>query len=467
MSTIILAAGKSFDLPVLKQRFAEFNIEAFPLALTPRPKTLPEGGANSAFAVLLSTDEGVVDVGEEVGHLRRLLGGDRQLIACTHRRVGAERRLLREQGADEIVAPRAWTVQAIIERVAGALLYHGLLGETEMGLFRGGTPPMRRIFNEIRKIAPFKDEPVLILGETGTGKELAANEIHRLSGRAGELIAVNMAALSKELTASELFGHKKGAFTDAVTSRRGLLAKAGDGTAFLDEIGDLDLSSQAKLLRVLEEQKVRPVGSDSWEEIQARIILATNRNLLEDCAKGRFRRDLYERIRGFTLRLPPLRDRRADIPVLAEHFLDQFNRKYPGTRHLPAEALDLLFPYDWPGNVRELRQLIRNAAVFADDPRGAISIARIHEAVLGTDRAEEGLKLRFNPAVETWDEVHSRIQEQYFESLVMITGGNKARAAELSGYRKSRFYAILKEIQERRSERCESEAGQREQVDLD
>ncbi|HEV2844720.1 MAG TPA: sigma 54-interacting transcriptional regulator, partial [Thermoanaerobaculia bacterium] len=372
-----------------------------------------------------------------------------EMIVCTPRPAAADRDVLRDCGASELVTPASWTDGAMAERVLAELILRGDIQPTSFGVFRGATLGMQRIYEEITTLAPLS-EPILIRGETGTGKELVAREIHQRSGRSGAITAINVAALTAELIGSELFGHERGSFTGATAQRQGLLAEAGAGTVFLDEIGDLDLASQAKVLRVLEEGMVRPVGSNRWQRIHARIVLATHRDLDEDCADGRFRQDLYERIRGFTLHLPPLRERRADLVLLAHHFVTEFNQAYPGERFIPSGALDPLFRYDWPGNVRELRQVIRQAAAYAIKPSGAISAVRLQEAVFGRHTGSSaGSTVRFDPTAETWREVHDRTQAQYFRAILAQAGGNKAIAAERAGYKKSQFYEILRQIEKR------------------
>jgi two-component system response regulator AtoC len=307
---------------------------------------------------------------------------------------------------------------------------------------------MRDLYGRLERIAPL-EEPVLVLGETGTGKELVAQEIHVRSGRDGPLLPINCAALPPELLESELFGHERGAFSGAITGRRGLLAEGGTGTVFLDEIGDLPLPAQARLLRVLEELKVRPVGSNRWQPVQARLLLATNRDLEKACAAGTFRLDLFYRINGFTLRLPPLRERKADLLLLAHYFLGGFNRKYGREVMAPSGAFDLLFRHDWPGNVRELQKAVWEAAGSASGDRGPISLVILQEATRRRPTAAAVSRpLPFDPAVETWEEVHDRIRASYFRSVLRLTGGNKNAAAKRAGVSRSQFYEILKQIEQ-------------------
>jgi DNA-binding NtrC family response regulator len=289
------------------------------------------------------------------------------------------------------------------------------------------------------------DEPILILGETGTGKELVARELHRQSGRPNIFLPINCAELSPELLGSELFGHEKGAFTNALQARKGLLAEARDGTVFLDEIGDLDLQAQAKLLRLIEDHKVRPVGSNRWEEVKARLILATNRNLDEESQIGKFRQDLLERIRGFTLVLPSLRARKADIPLLAHRFVAEYSDHYGRRLNIPPGGLDYLFKYDWDGNVRELRAAVRKAAAYADE-EGHISAVMLQEAVRGRKKSMTQHSVPFDPTSDKWRDVQKRAQAAYFRAILTVTNGNKESAAKLSGLSRAQLYEKLKEI---------------------
>jgi DNA-binding NtrC family response regulator len=230
----------------------------------------------------------------------------------------------------------------------------------------GRTPAMLEVFKNIGRVAP-TSEPVLIVGESGTGKELVANAIHKNSERAGQpFIKVNSAALSPTLLESELFGHEKGAFTGAVARRQGRFEQAHTGTLFLDEIGDLDIDLQAKLLRVLQTGQFERVGGDSTLAVDVRLVAATNRDLPTRIGEGRFREDLFYRLNVVTIGLPPLRQRRDDIPLLAEHILHRLADKYdwPGLALSP-DALTYLMAQPWPGNVRELQNALARAAILA------------------------------------------------------------------------------------------------------
>jgi len=326
----------------------------------------------------------------------------------------------------------------------GQIILRGDVAPSEYGALRGATAKVREIYSHIERLAPLS-ESILIVGETGTGKELVAKELHNRSGRPDPYIPVNCPEIQPDLLSSELFGHEKGAFTGADKTRVGLIASAGKGTVFLDEIGDLDLQSQAKLLRVLEDRKVRKVGANRFEDVHARIILATNRNLQESCAEGKFRLDLYERIRGFTLELPPLRERKADIPILANHFVNEFNEEYKASNQIPPGNFDCLFNYDWPGNIRELRAVIRKATAYSD-LSGQISSLILQESLRRPQTSTAQNAVPFDPAIDKWHELQQRAQRIYFRALLAHTNGNRESAIKLSGLSKSQFFEKLKNL---------------------
>lgn len=407
-------------------------------------------------------DKGVLVVtrhgaGEPTAEVRRLLGGERRLILCAPQMDAQGYQVLKKLGTNEIIeneiiTPRSWQPEHVAERILAQLILDGDIAPSACGKLRGASRVMRDLYRDMSVVAPLSD-PVLILGETGTGKELVAGEIHNLSVRPDKLLPVNCGELSLELAGSDLFGHKRGSFTGATEARQGLLAEAGRGTIFLDEIGELDVKAQAILLRVLEERKVRRVGSNQTEDVPARIVLATNRDLEFECEEGRFRRDLFERIRGFALELCPLRERREDIPLLAQHFLSEFSRETGRDLKLAGGALDGLFDYEWPGNVRELRAAVRRAAAFAN-PDGFVTEWQLSPATrrgrkrAGLNGPPENAKhfVTFDPAVDTWKDFLSRAQTAYFRALLDDTGNNKTEATRRSGLSSSQFYEKIKSI---------------------
>jgi len=246
----------------------------------------------------------------------------------------------------------------------------------------GSGPAMRRVYQLIRKVAP-TDAAVLLVGETGTGKGMVARAVHQLSKRSGgPFIRVNCGALAENLLESELFGHVRGAFTGAVSNRTGRFEAAHTGTVFLDEINSTSPHLQVKLLRVLQDREFERVGDTQTIRVDTRVIAASNVDLVEEVQAGRFREDLYYRLNVVTIYLPPLRERREDIPELVGHFLRQFNQK--NNRHVPhvrREAMEALQSYDWPGNVRELQNYIERAVILA--PGDEITCDLLPDAVLG------------------------------------------------------------------------------------
>ncbi|HEV2735496.1 MAG TPA: sigma-54 dependent transcriptional regulator, partial [Longimicrobiaceae bacterium] len=276
---------------------------------------------------------------------------------------------------------------------------------------------------------------VLIRGETGTGKELVARAIHFNSPQAGEpFVAINCTAIAENLLESELFGHVRGAFTGAVGDRKGRFELAGNGTIFLDEIGDTAPAFQAKLLRVLQEREFYPVGGERPRRTEARVIAATHRPIEELIGQGSFREDLYFRLRVVEIVVPPLRERRDDIPLLAEHLLARAAREiHKDVRIIPAPVMKALQAYDWPGNVREMENTITRAAVLAHGP--AISLENLG---LGTVPVK-GAASASGPEGTTLDEVE-RLQ---VERILQRTGGNKRRAARLLGISRPRLDRLL------------------------
>jgi two-component system response regulator AtoC len=260
-----------------------------------------------------------------------------------------------------VVVKRLFEHQALASRV------RSLEQRTELReRMIGRSPAMSQIYKTIGRVAA-SDASVLITGETGTGKELAANLIHQNSARRnGPLIKVNCAALPETLIESELFGHEKGAFTGAVAQRKGRFEQAHKGTIFLDEVGEITLPVQKKLLRVLQEGEIERVGGTGVVKVDVRVLAATNRDLLEESKKGNFREDLYYRLNVINIHMPPLRERRGDITILIEHFLDKYRYK-PGAppTKISEEAVEMLERYDWPGNVRQLENEIERAVVLS------------------------------------------------------------------------------------------------------
>ncbi|NTU42917.1 MAG: sigma-54-dependent Fis family transcriptional regulator [Nitrospirales bacterium] len=257
----------------------------------------------------------------------------------------------------------------------------------------GNSPPMLDILEKIRRVADARSN-VLILGETGTGKELVARAVHFNSNRADKpFIPINCSAIPENLLESELFGYVRGAFTGAVASKKGLFEEAHRGTVFLDEIGDMGLGLQAKLLRVLEDQEIRPVGGTQSTKVDIRVICATHRDLESAVKEGCFRGDLFYRINVITLKLPPLRERREDIHLLVSYFIQKYSHEFGKViRDVKEEALDHLRAYNWPGNIRELQNIIERSLLIAD------------EGVIGEEQLPEGIRTEASFIHESLDE---------------------------------------------------------------
>ena len=297
---------------------------------------------------------------------------------------------------------------------------------------------MRRVILRARRVAP-RSVPVLIEGETGTGKELLARAIHRTSPRRDKpFVAVNCGAIPPELVESELFGHEKGAFTGATARRKGHFVEAEGGSLFLDEVGELPKPAQVKLLRTLQEGEVLPVGSSRSRRVDVRMIAATNRSLLSEVAVGAFREDLFHRVAVAVLRLPPLRDRREDLPILIDHVLALVNREgreQPGyvEKKLSAGARNLLLAHAWPGNIRELQNTLSRAAIWTPD--AVLKAEDIRDALLPvTAQAEDGAVLG-KPLGEGLDlpEILADVARHYLRRAVDEAQGNKTQAAQLVG----------------------------------
>jgi len=285
-------------------------------------------------------------------------------------------------------------------------------------------------------VAP-TDSTVLISGESGTGKEVVARYIHRLSDRADRpFLSINCGALPESLLESELFGHVRGSFTGAVKDKDGLLVAAEGGTFFLDEIGEMSPATQVKLLRAIQEREVIPVGATQAVPVDVRIIGATNRDLEEEIRKGTFRTDLYYRLNVIQLRLPPLRDRREDVDLLARHFLERLGEREGGAaKELSEEALEALRRYDWPGNVRELENALERAVVLA--PEGPLGSASL------PDRVRERPEVRLVDEAPPPNPTMEIIERAYIRWVLDAEGGNKTRAAEVLGIDPSTLYRKL------------------------
>ena len=312
----------------------------------------------------------------------------------------------------------------------------------------GASPPMLKLFVQIQRVAP-TGSMVLITGESGTGKELVAQAIHRHSGRkAGPFVAINCAAIPENLLESELFGHAKGAFTDARTERKGLFQQAQGGTLFPDEIGDFPLSLQAKLLRALEQRTVRAVGGDREIPFDARILTATNRDLEVAVEEGRYREDFYFRINVIQLDLPPLRSRGNDLLLIARQLVQMFARQMQkNVVDFQPPVAERLLNYDWPGNVRELRNVIERAVALTEFEKLIVDDLpeRIRDYRQSTFRIDT-----INPAeLQTLEAV----EQQYIRRVLVSVHGNRTEAARILGVDRKTLYRRLKQEESEDSEK--------------
>ncbi|HBR5025539.1 TPA: two-component system response regulator GlrR [Klebsiella pneumoniae] len=293
------------------------------------------------------------------------------------------------------------------------------------------SPLMLRLLEQAGMVAQ-SDVSVLINGQSGTGKEIVAQAIHNASPRHDKpFVAINCGALPEQLLESELFGHARGAFTGAVSNREGLFQAAEGGTLFLDEIGDMPVALQVKLLRVLQERKVRPLGSNRDIEINVRIISATHRDLPKAMARGEFREDLFYRLNVVNLKIPPLSERTEDIPLLANHLLRQSaDRHKPFVRAFSSDAMKRLMAAKWPGNVRQLVNVIEQCMALTSSP------------VIGDALVEQALEGE-NTALPTFVEARNQFELNYLRKLLQITKGNVTHAARMAGRNRTEFYKLL------------------------
>jgi two-component system, NtrC family, nitrogen regulation response regulator NtrX len=302
----------------------------------------------------------------------------------------------------------------------------------------GESVPMKALRQQLKLMAGSNGR-VLIYGESGTGKELVAHALHALSPRAVEpFVEVNCAAIPEDLIESELFGHNKGAFAGAAEAKIGKFQKADGGTLFLDEVGDMSLRTQSKVLRVLEEQRIEPVGAAESMQVDVRVVAATNKNLEEEIARGNFREDLFYRLNVIPFFVPPLRDRREDVAELAQHFLREFTTAYGRKpKELTPEAFEVLAGYHWPGNVRELKNLIERIVIL--NPQVRVDARHIP---LNSRRPAERTLERFG----SLQEVREAAEREYILKKLEETHGNVSRTAELLGLERSNLYRKMKTL---------------------
>ena len=334
-------------------------------------------------------------------------------------------------------------VALIVTKAVHALNDLATMDEYEQAFFEeiaGNTPAMKRVVELIRKVAP-TDSTVLLLGESGTGKEVMANTIHRLSPRRDQaFVAINCAALPEQLLESELFGHVKGAFTSAESDKVGLFEEADNGTIFLDEIGDLPLAAQAKLLRVLQNGEIRRVGDAQTRHVDVRILAATNRNLVEAVADNQFREDVYFRLNVIQILIPPLRERRDAIPALVREFLRRYSARFHRNVHtIDEHAWSLLQHYRYPGNIRELESIIAHAVILADGD--TIHVENLPDPIRFGDGASLALPHYDAGQIPTLVDMEKELIRTALEKL----NGNQTEVAKKLGVSRSTLWRKMKE----------------------
>ncbi len=368
-------------------------------------------------------------------------------VAVEAMRCGAADYLTKPFAVDELSTALERAAAQVTVDHSSRLLRERLRSSQGLGAMIGRSNEMEKLYRILSKVAQ-STHPVLVLGESGTGKELVARTIHAFGPNAHKpFLPVDCGSLVPTLIESELFGYVKGAFTGAVKSKDGLFVSAEGGTVFLDEIGELTLDLQAKLLRALQEKEVRPVGATHRVPIKARIVAATNRDLAAMVEKGSFRKDLFYRLNVVNLRLPALRDRREDIPLLAAHFLDRLSKGQPRKYTLNDEALRTMMRHDWPGNIRELENAIERACALSSGP-----VLQLGD--LPTQLQQQGLEAHrasmaaaeAQPAAVAADVLPlAEMERQAILGAIRLLGGDKLLAAKMLGIGKTTLYRKLKE----------------------
>lgn len=353
-------------------------------------------------------------------------------------RLGVVDYLVKPLHVDSLLSRLAIIHEQRVQQLEVSYLRTAIHREADAGTMLGVSPQVSELRGLLAQVAQTRGT-VLITGESGTGKEVAARQIHTLSAHvAKKFVAINCGALPENLLESELFGHKKGAFTGAVADKAGLIAVADEGTLFLDEIGDMPKSLQVKLLRVLQEREFVPVGDTQPIKVNLRVIAATNRDLSAVVASGGFRQDLYYRINVVELKMPPLRERIDDIPLLARHFIDKYVREFgKRVRGLSGEACRALLHYPWPGNVRELENVIERALILCGDA-DMIDLKDLPASIVG-ERELLQAPLKLEAAVKQFSRAH-------ILSVLDATEGDKREAAKALGISLSSLYRKLEEL---------------------
>lgn len=371
------------------------------------------------------------------------------IIVTAHATVETAIQALRKGAADYILKPLDF--DEVIIRIENLLEHKNVVQENKylreqldqeynFNHIIGESPAMKEIYTMVERVSQATSN-VLITGPSGTGKELVARAVHFNSPRAKKpFLAINCGAIPENLVESELFGHKKGAFTGATTNKDGIFVAAGGGTVFLDEVAEIPLNLQVNLLRVLQEREVKPVGSNQMLSFDTRIIAATNKDLEKEVEKGRFRDDLYYRLNVVELPLPPLEDRREDIPLLAHHFLQKYNKELKrNLKGISSEAMSAMMAYSWKGQVRELENVIERAVLLSDSDY--LLPVDLPSAIRDVEGAEDYMmdKDKLDEAVQIFEKHH-------IQSVLKRTEGNKSEAARLLGIDPSTLYRKMERL---------------------
>jgi two-component system nitrogen regulation response regulator NtrX len=343
-----------------------------------------------------------------------------------------------------VLLQHAWSVQELAKE------NHALRKQVQQHrTIIGKSAPMQQIQTLIRRVAPTTSS-VLITGENGTGKELVAHNLHALSPRFSKpFIDVNCAAIPEELIESELFGHERGAFTGATQQKRGKFDLANGGTLFLDEIGDMSLKTQAKILRILQEQKFERVGGTQSHSVDVRVIAATNKDLKVEITRGSFREDLFYRLNVIPFQVPPLRDRKEDVAVLAHHFLNEFSISHGRRfRQLSGSAQEVLTAYSWPGNVRELKNLIERLLILTPEGNEGkeIEAEEVLEHLQGEVRVEQWKQTGISSTLQNLRDARQEFEKEFIVRILQEQEWNVSRASQILGVERSHLHKKMKTL---------------------
>ena len=452
MDTILVVDDETNYLTVMEALLGEEGYEV--LTAPGGHEALKLTGSSDVDLVLTDMKMPKMNGIELLGELKRLYPDLPVIMMTAYGTVEKAVEAMKTGAFDYILKP--FKNEELLVTIARALEYHHLIQQNRMLLqdldkkygapnIVGESQPMREILALVKRVATSR-ATVLISGESGTGKELVARAIHQQSPRAGKtFVSVNCAALTETLLESELFGHERGAFTHAVSMRKGRFELADGGTLFLDEVAEMSPALQVKLLRVLQEMEFERVGGNKTIKVDVRVVAATNRELKEEVEDGRFREDLYYRLNVVHLHIPPLRERQEDIPPLATHFLKKYAQENArGEVHLSPESMKLLLQYSWPGNVRELENVMERAVILCI--QNLITASDLPGELAGEPRGESSrLNIdRFIPLQTPLPEALEQIEEQMIRRALEQSGQVQVRAAEILGITKSLLQYKLK-----------------------